>query len=271
VPLLSWGAHICMFYDTTEDLLDTHIDYFGAGLEDNEYCVWAYSDPIDRNRAETALRHAIPRFDDFLAMGAIELIPGYDWYLGGSEFDAQRITGDWHAKLDRALAAGFEGLRVSGNAFWMQANLWHDFHEYEQELDRSLADARMIVLCTYAMDVARTVDFLDVARTHQFSIARRQGRWEFLETSELTAKKQETGRDGANDILSRPFPGHDLLTPRERTTLGQIVRGASNKEAARELGISPRTAEFHRANIMRKLDVRNAVELVGMVLGQNGA
>jgi DNA-binding CsgD family transcriptional regulator len=49
--------------------------------------------------------------------------------------------------------------------------------------------------------------------------------------------------------------------------LAEIVRGASNKEAARALGISPRTAEFHRINIMRKLNARNAVELVGIVLG----
>jgi len=45
------------------------------------------------------------------------------------------------------------------------------------------------------------------------------------------------------------------------------VKGASNKEAARALGISPRTVEFHRTNILRKFKVRNAVELVGVVLG----
>jgi DNA-binding CsgD family transcriptional regulator len=58
-----------------------------------------------------------------------------------------------------------------------------------------------------------------------------------------------------------------LLTPRERAALAQIVKGASNKEAARVLGISPRTVEFHRTNILRKLNARNVVELVGIVLG----
>lgn len=271
VPLLPWGSHICMFYDTPEDLLDAHVDYFAAGLEDNEFCVWALSGPIDRDRAVAEMRRANPRFDDFLAMGAIKFIPGYDWYLPGGEFESQRITGGWHAMLDRALARGFAGMRVSGNAFWMEENLWHSFREYEAELDRSLAGARMIVLCTYNINAARIVDFVDVARTHHFSITRRQGRWEFLETPELIAAKDEIRRlNGAIDILSRPFPGRDLLTPRERIMLSQIVRGASNKEAARELGISPRTAEFHRANIMRKLGARNAVELVGMVLVQTG-
>lgn len=62
------------------------------------------------------------------------------------------------------------------------------------------------------------------------------------------------------------FPGHDLLTPRELEVLGQITAGASNKEAGRQLGISPRTIEVHRARIMEKLGARNAADLVRIVL-----
>ena len=45
-----------------------------------------------------------------------------------------------------------------------------------------------------------------------------------------------------------------------RVALAQIVRGASSKEAGRMLGISPRTVEFHRANVMRKLGARIDIE-----------
>lgn len=62
------------------------------------------------------------------------------------------------------------------------------------------------------------------------------------------------------------FPGLELLTPREREVLNQIASGASNKEAGRELGISPRTIEVHRARIMEKLGARNAADLVRIVL-----
>jgi len=62
------------------------------------------------------------------------------------------------------------------------------------------------------------------------------------------------------------FAGHHLLTPREREVLAQIAGGASNKEAGRRLGISPRTIEVHRARIMEKLDARNAADLVRIVL-----
>ncbi|GLS76153.1 DNA-binding response regulator [Oharaeibacter diazotrophicus] len=62
------------------------------------------------------------------------------------------------------------------------------------------------------------------------------------------------------------FPGAELLTPRERDVLREITAGASNKEAGRRLGISPRTIEVHRARIMEKLGARNAADLVRIVL-----
>jgi FixJ family two-component response regulator len=58
----------------------------------------------------------------------------------------------------------------------------------------------------------------------------------------------------------------DLLTQRERLILAQVVHGASSKQIARKLGVSPRTVEFHRANIMKKYGARNSAELVRKVL-----
>jgi DNA-binding CsgD family transcriptional regulator len=263
-----WGAHICIFYETKEDLLDTAAAYFKAGLDNNEFCVWAISTPIAEADATAALRRAIPDLQAQRAAGRIEIIEGTDWYLRGNQFDLQRITGGWNEKLHAALAKGFDGMRVSGNAFWIESNHWQAFCAYEHELDRSLAGQRMVVLCTYSLQASRAVDLLDVARAHQCCTARRNGGWEFLATPELRQARQEIERlHGALGVLSKPFPGHALLTPRERVALAQIVRGASSKEAARMLGISPRTVEFHRANVMRKLGARNTVDLVRRVLG----
>ena len=43
---MPWGTHICLFYETKKDLLDSAVSYFRSGLENNEYCVWAVSGPI---------------------------------------------------------------------------------------------------------------------------------------------------------------------------------------------------------------------------------
>lgn len=64
------------------------------------------------------------------------------------------------------------------------------------------------------------------------------------------------------------FAGRHLLTARERDVLAQVSHGASNKEAGRRLGISPRTVEVHRARIMDKLGAKNAADLMRIVLSE---
>ena len=56
------------------------------------------------------------------------------------------------------------------------------------------------------------------------------------------------------------------LTPRERDVLRLLVNGRPNKVIAHELGISPRTVEIHRANVMEKLGCRSLAEAVRLAL-----
>jgi FixJ family two-component response regulator len=84
------------------------------------------------------------------------------------------------------------------------------------------------------------------------------------EALEAWSRRRETG--GSSDLMSLTFPGREMLTPREREVLAQIAGGASNKEAGRHLGISPRTIEVHRARIMEKLGAKNAADLVRIVM-----
>jgi len=51
------------------------------------------------------------------------------------------------------------------------------------------------------------------------------------------------------------------LTPRQIEILRLIAMGSTNKEAARTLGISPKTVDFHRQDIMRRLDVHDIAGL----------
>jgi FixJ family two-component response regulator len=71
--------------------------------------------------------------------------------------------------------------------------------------------------------------------------------------------------DASARIRSFSFPGCKPLTRREQDVLAQITAGASNKEAGRQLGLSSRTIEDHRAKIMKKVGVKNAAELVRRV------
>jgi two-component system response regulator FixJ len=58
----------------------------------------------------------------------------------------------------------------------------------------------------------------------------------------------------------------DQLSERERQVMSGVVAGLPNKAIAYDLGISPRTVEVHRANIMAKMQARNLPELVRMTI-----
>lgn len=136
---MPWGAHICVFYEKKEDLLDTVAIYFRAGLESNEFCVWAVSDPVTVEEGTNFLRANVPDFDEYMSAGQIDILSGYDWYLRGDQFNLKKIIGGWNEKLREALSKHYDGLRISGNAFWIETNHWSEFKEYERELDETLA------------------------------------------------------------------------------------------------------------------------------------
>ena len=100
-------------------------------------------------------------------------------------------------------------------------------------------------------------------------------------------------KQGAVDLLEKPFRAEDLiaavrralalrtgaagngkdvqarlaaLSARENEVLDRLIRGQPNKIIAYEMGISPRTVEVHRANVMKKTQAGSLSELIRMFL-----
>jgi PAS domain S-box-containing protein len=124
----------------------------------------------------------------------IEILSHDEWYFKEGVLDLSRVITGWNEKLNDALAKGYEGMRVSGNTGWIQKEGWRDFREYEKELAEQLEDKRMIVLCDYPLANHAAAEVLNVARNHQFAIARRHGNWDVLEAPELMQAKREIKR-----------------------------------------------------------------------------
>lgn len=61
---------------------------------------------------------------------------------------------------------------------------------------------------------------------------------------------------------SGTFDKYDILTTREREVLQMTVEGKTHSEIANRLGISVRTAETHRANLMKKLNIHSKADLI---------
>ncbi|WP_410509164.1 PAS domain S-box protein [Methanosarcina hadiensis] len=235
---VSWGTHFCQFYQTKEDLMDILIPYFKAGLESNEFCLWVISEALSIEEAKEALKKTVPDFDDYVKRGQIEIIPDTCYYLQGSVFDPDKTLKIGAEKINQALACGYDGFRSSGDISWPRKTDWKSFTDYEEKIDRGTGNCRAIILCTYPLDRYNVTEIIDAVTNHQFTLIKREGKWERIEsprrkiaeeTAIRAAKNWEYTFDAVPDLIA-------ILDAEYR-----IVR--ANKAMAARLGITPEECE----------------------------
>src|SRR5437879_2269526 len=132
---MPWGTHFCHFFETKDDLLETLLPYYKAGLEEREFCLWLVAEPTTPDEASNALRRAVPDLERYEADGSIEIPQAREWYVSAGAVDLRKLKGAWDKKLTQALDRGFLGMRVNGSPAWLQRKDWHDFSEYEQNVN----------------------------------------------------------------------------------------------------------------------------------------
>jgi len=185
-----WGTHFCQFYKSKQDLIDTLVPYFKAGLETNEFCMWVTSEPLMVAEAREAISGAVRDFDKYLRQGQIEIIPYNEWYLLGGTFDDDRVLAGWISKLEQALDRGYDGLRLTGNTFWLERNHWQAFTEYEAKVNDVIGKYRMMAACTYSLDKCDATAVIDVVQNHQFALVKQEGKWDIIESAIYKQAKQ---------------------------------------------------------------------------------
>ena len=246
---MPWGTHICLFYETKQDFLDTLVPFFKAGLANNEYCLWilSKSDPITKEEAWSALRLAVPNLTQHATPDRIELLSHEEWFLRAGEFDLQHVMSIVQNKLNQALARGQAGMRVNGGPAWLQKEKWDDFHALEHAFDAFVVDRPILTLCNFPLATSAAGDILAAARTHHFSVARYNGVWQIIHATEAPT-----------DIR--------LLTPRELEVLTWVARGQSASAIAKALHITKRTVDEHVSKAARKLGASNRTHAAVLAL-----
>ena len=191
---VSWGTHFCLFYQGKQDLADVLVPYFKAGLENNEFCMWITSDPLVAKDAKRSLEREVRNLDEYFDKGQIEILDYDQWYTKSGKFDAERVLDGWAEKEEQALKKGFEGLRLTGNTFWLEKNGWKDFYDYEEKINSVIGKYRMIAVCTYSLEKCGASEILDVVANHQFAMIKREGKWQTVIGAEHKKAEEEIGK-----------------------------------------------------------------------------
>jgi signal transduction histidine kinase len=188
---ISWGSHFCQFYKTRDDLVETLVPYFKAGLENHEQCLWVTAKPLKACDARNALKNAVPNLKEREKSGQIKIIDSSEWYTRKGAIEAPTVIKGWIGIQEQALQKGYTGLRATGNTFWLERKDWEPFSDYESKVTSAFAGHRIIALCSYCMEKCHSEGMLDVIQNHEFAVVRRHGNWHVIENASLKLAKAE--------------------------------------------------------------------------------
>jgi PAS domain S-box-containing protein len=183
------GTHLCHFYETADDFLRTVVPYLAAGLEGNELCMWLYTEPVSESQARAAMHQGVAGLDRYVEGGLMLFESAADWLLTDGTLNQPYFTSAWEALIAGTKQRGLAGLRIAGCVACLPGLRWADISRYEHDLNESLAGKPMIALCGYPLATTEAAGVLDVARTHQYALAKRAGEWEVVETPAMRLKQ----------------------------------------------------------------------------------
>ncbi|MFC1949716.1 PAS domain S-box protein [Chloroflexota bacterium] len=181
---IAWGTHLCLFYGSSDDLVDILVPYFEAGLENNELCVWVCWEPLWAQEARIALGKKLRNLSAYIAKEQIEIVDYSKRHttLGKPGFD--EMVHFWIEKEMLAFKKGFQGLRLTGNTSWLEPEEWADFMRYESEVDKVIHTHRMLAICPYSLEKCGAAEVMDVVSHHRFALIRRKDKWEVIRSAE---------------------------------------------------------------------------------------
>lgn len=177
---IPYGVHMCSFYRTREELAEALVPYFAAGLRNRERCLWITADPLPASDAVAALAHAGIDAQGAIARGELVVRDFADWYAEAGALKGSDVVALWLDEERRALAAGYQGLRITGNVTFVGPDDWDLFMEYEHAVNLRLQTQRIVTLCTYWLPRCGATQLLDVMRRHTCTLDRPDEGWQLL-------------------------------------------------------------------------------------------
>ncbi len=204
IPGVPWGQHICQFYRTADDLTEVLVPYFRAGLEANEQCIWVTSEPLGVDAARRALLVAVPDLPVYEARGQILFV---EFATAYGRRAADELIQGWLECEEGALRSGYDGLRVTANAYGIERAAWDEFARYERRVVGAIEGRRILAVCSYSLDRCVASDLLDVLNNHDSTLVRDENGWRFIDRTVLP------GERAPGSACCPPAPvhrGHDV-------------------------------------------------------------
>jgi len=176
---VSYGSHLCHFYRTREDVIQSIVPYFAAGLKNREMCFWGTASPLHADEARTELARLVPDLSKLERQGRLEIFDHYEWFRDNRSGDPVK---DLLLLEEKALKSGCKGLRCGGNISWLTRKDCPTFAAYERRVSAAVRRRRILAICSYNLDLCEGAHVYESIRNHHETVGRRDQDWELLGT-----------------------------------------------------------------------------------------
>ena len=172
IKRIPYGMHACHFYRDRKALIDALVPYFIAGLRNNERCIWVTAPPLPSAEAVAGLSAAWRGAGEAIERGALRIVDFDQWYAGGGTLHGVEVADWWLGEEERALAAGYRGLRITGNTSFLKPGDWAGFMEYERIVSERLYGRRIVALCSYSLPGCTARQVIEARAAHGCTLDR---------------------------------------------------------------------------------------------------
>lgn len=185
-----FGIHMCHLYPRRQHLIDSLVPYFKAGLSNNERCFWITAPPLTAHEAKAKLEKSTPDLASMIEKGQMRIIEAKVWHKSIQGTNATDAVRHWLREEEKALADGYEGMRITVNTSFLTPEEWDWFMDYESNADKAFQGRRIVALCSYNSHHCHATGILEVIKTHRYTLDRRDANWEVLRESSRSLLNQ---------------------------------------------------------------------------------
>ncbi|MCG2828236.1 MEDS domain-containing protein [Methanothermobacter sp. K4] len=171
------GDHLCLIYEDEEEWLDAVIPFIMHGVKAGERCIYI-SDEHSTDDVRRVLMNSIPDTPSLEASGQL-IIKDRSVYAPSGVFEPEEMISLLESEVQRAIADGFHGLRVTGEATWILRDVEGSerIMEYEALLKDFFSENECIALCQYHRPCFRAETLKGVLLTHPFIVWKSRVQW----------------------------------------------------------------------------------------------
>jgi DNA-binding CsgD family transcriptional regulator len=242
--------HICHLYYEDAECFEIATSFILNAIKSGEKCAYLSDRPAPKDLISRLRGHGIVKFGHGKDKIFEELIISNPVKESKK---AQALVCKIENKIDGALGNYNKPLRVlmmhSDNCYFLANSdrLWK-----RAKLDRICLNKSIILLNQFNVDRLNSKDILSIFKTHPVIVERDK-----VYRSPLYIAPESIIKD-----MKKESEKFKSLSGKEKKVLRLIINGLSNSRIANELSISVKTVETHRANMMKKLEIHNLVDLV---------